>query len=134
MDLALPPAGGLAALCCRPAPRQALGALAGYSGIVKEDCFKGLESSDQSIKAAKVINPDAQDEIWPNFTFTQDESDQLDSLASDIEKYVDEATDKFINGDLPMSDWDKYVNKIKKMGLDDYMEIQQSAYDRYRKA
>lgn len=105
----------------------------GYAGIVKQDYFKGLESSDQSIKAAKKIEPDAQKEIWPSFTFTQHESSKLDSLAEDIEKYVDESFSKFVNGDLPLSDWDKYVKKIKRMGLDDYMEIQQSAYDRYRK-
>lgn len=105
----------------------------GYPGIVKQCLFKGLETSDQGIKAAKLLNGKAQKKIWPAFTFTQNESEQLDSLASDIEKYAKESTDKFISGKWPLSDWAKYVKNLKKMGLDDYMEIQQAAYHRYRK-
>lgn len=105
-----------------------------YAGLIKGDYFKGVETSKQSAEAANLLKPDMQKTIWPAFTYTQDESERLDSMADDIEKYVDESTDKFINGDLRVSDWDKYVNKIKEMGLDDYMEIQQAACDRYRKA
>lgn len=106
-------------------------------GIIKEDYFKGIESSDESLKATKVVEPDAKKVLkdgWTGFTFTQNESERLESLADDIGKYVDESRDKFITGELKLSNWHKYVNKIKKMGLDDYMELQQSAYDRYRKS
>lgn len=106
----------------------------GYPGLVKQDYFKGTESSKESTEAAELLKPDAQKTIWASFTFTQNESEKLNSLADDIEKYVDESRDKFITGDLAMSKWKSYVNKIKKMGLDDYLEIQQDAYDRYRKA
>lgn len=105
----------------------------GYPGIVKEDYYDGSESSDESTQAAKLLQPDEQKTIWPHFTYTQDESEKLDSLSADIEKYVDESWAKFITGDIPMSDWNKYVNKIKDMGLDDYMQIHQNAYDRYKK-
>lgn len=105
----------------------------GFPGIVKEAYFKSAESAPEQAKAAKLVEPDAQKEIWPAFTYTQPEADKLDSLEDDIGKYVDESRDKFIKGDMPLSDWNKYVEKIKQMGLDDYMEIQQSAYDRYRK-
>lgn len=106
---------------------------AAYPGIVKEKYFKGAESSPESTGAAKLIEPNAQDEIWPNFTYTQDEAEQLDSLADDIEKYVDESWARFVTGATPLSDWEKYVDKVKQMGLDDYLEVQQAAYDRYRK-
>lgn len=105
-------------------------------GVILQDYFKGSESSDESTNAAKLLKPDAKKvlkDAWPGFTFTEDEFEKLDSLSDDIEKYVDETRDKFISGDVKLSDWDSYVKKIKKMGLDDYMEIQQAAYDRYRK-
>lgn len=105
-----------------------------YAGIVKEKFFKGAESSPPSIKAAKLLEPDAQMDIWPSFKFTSKEAEKLDSLADDIEKYVDESTDRFIKGDLHLNDWKKYVDKLKGMGLDEYTEIQQAAYDRYREA
>lgn len=106
----------------------------GGAVLIKEEYFKGIESSEQSRKAAKLLEPDAEDEIWPSFTFASDESEQLDSLSDDIQKYVDESSDKFVTGDLPLSDWKKYVDKIEQMGLENYMSIQQTAYDRYRKA
>lgn len=105
----------------------------GGAVLIKEEYFKGIESSEQSRNAAKLLDPDAQREIWPSFTFTTDESEQLDSLSDDIQKYVDESSDKFVTGDLSLSAWKKYVDKIKQMGLDDYMGIQQAAYERYRK-
>lgn len=104
----------------------------GYPGIIKEDYFKAAESTDESTQAAKLLEPDAQNEVWSTFTFTQDESDQLDGLADDIEKYVEESTSRFVAGDMPLSDWGSYVDQLKKMGLDDYVAIQQAAYDRYQ--
>lgn len=106
----------------------------GYAGLVKEKYYKGPPSSQQAIEAAELLQPNAQTNIWPSFTYTQKESEQLDSLASDIEKYVDESFAKFITGDLKLSAWDKYVDKLKNMNLSRYMEIQQAAYDRYRKS
>lgn len=105
----------------------------GYPGIIKADYFKGVETSPAATKAAKLLDSDVPEEIWPDFTYTQDEAEKLNSLSDDIDKYVDESRDKFMTGDKPLSDWKKYVDKIKQMGLDDYMEIQQAAYDRYRK-
>ncbi len=40
--------------------------------------------------------------------------------------------DKFITGNEPFSKWDEYVKKIETMGLEDYLEIQESAYERYK--
>jgi putative aldouronate transport system substrate-binding protein len=40
---------------------------------------------------------------------------------------------KFISGSAPMSEWDKYVAAVDKMGVSEYMKIYKQAYDRYRK-
>lgn len=105
----------------------------GYPGIIKEQYFKGAESTKESIKAAKLLEPDAHEEAWPGFTYTAEEQEHLDSLADDIEKYADESTDRFIAGDMAFSNWNKYVKKIKGMGLDEYLKIHQDAYKRYKK-
>lgn len=104
-----------------------------YPGIVKEDYFKGVESSKESTDAAKKLQPDAIDEVWPNFTYTEDEAQQLDSLTDDIHKYVDESRAKFITGEMPLDQWGSYVDKINQMGLEDLLTIQQDALDRYNK-
>lgn len=105
----------------------------GYPSIVKERYFRGMVTATDALEAVELLKPDKLEDVWPEFTYTEDESTKLDSVASDIEKYVDESTDKFVSGQRPLSDWGKYVDEIKKMGLDDYLQIQQAAYDRYRK-
>src|SRR5699024_4887141 len=106
----------------------------GYPGIVKEKFFKGAEGMPSEIKASKVLEPDVIEEAWPwsGFNYTEEESDILSTSGTDIEKYVSEMRDKFITGDEPFSEWDNYVKTIEGMGLDKYLEIQQTAYERYK--
>lgn len=104
----------------------------GYPGIVREATFKGAESLPATLEAAEVLKPNVIDEVWPSFTYTNEENSKLAALQADIHKYVSEMQDKFITGTEPLSKWDDYVNQIKKMGLEDYMEIQQKALDRYK--
>lgn len=105
----------------------------GYPVLVIGKYFSGNEMSDEGLKAVKVLEPDLQKDVWGRFTFTQDETEKLNSVGSDIEKYVDESFARLVTGDIPISNWNKYVEKLKKMGLEDYLKIQQDAYDRYRK-
>lgn len=108
--------------------------LGSISGIIKADFFQGGESAPQSMEAAEKIEPFVPDEIWPRFTFTADENKFLQSKGQDIAKYVEEMRDKFISGDADLSTWDEYVETIEKQGLDELMEIYQTAYDRYKES
>lgn len=65
----------------------------------------------------------------PPLTFTLEEADRLLRL-QDMITYVDSMTQKFIKGDESLDNWDRYVETVRNMGLDDYMAIQQAAYDR----
>lgn len=103
----------------------------GAPGILMEDYFDGSEASDQALTAAKKVEPYLLDEVWPPFTYTEEENKELAALAADIEKYATEMRDKFASGEESLDNWDKYVDNIKKMGLDRYLEIQQKAYDRF---
>lgn len=104
----------------------------GYPGIVREATFKGAESLPSSVEAAENLVPYMPEEIWPSFTYTIDENNILSALQADIHKYVDEMQDKFITGKEPFSKWDSYVKEIEKMGLENYLEIQTAAYERYK--
>lgn len=107
--------------------------LGGIQGIIKEEYFQGSESAPASLEAAKKLEPFVPKEIWPAFTYTEEENRFLSSTGADISKYISEMTDKFISGEAKFSDWDKYVKTVKSMGLDKYLEVQQAAYDRYKK-
>lgn len=102
-------------------------------GLVKQDYFSGSESSEASIEAAEKIKPYIPDEIWSAFTYTDEETKVLNSIGNDIEKFVNEMRDKFIVGEIPLDDknWEDYVNQVESMGLEEYMDIQKDAYDRY---
>lgn len=104
-------------------------------GIVKERYFSGTETSEASKESAAKIEPYIPDDIWPEFTYTKDESGILDSTGVDVEKYAREMRDKFIAGAESLDDenWDEYVATLEEMGLDEYMEVKENAYRRYKK-
>lgn len=104
----------------------------GYPGFVESKYWKGAENSAASVEATKIIEPDIIEETWPSFAYTEVESQKITTLKADIEKYVDEMEDKFIFGETSFSEWDNYLETIDKMGLDEYMEIQNNAYERYK--
>jgi len=103
-------------------------------GLVTKDYFSGSEASDASIEAADKIEPYVPDEIWSKFTYTNDENKYMSSAGSDIEKYVEEMRDKFIAGDEPLDDanWEKYKKSLEDMGLEEYMDVQKEAFERYQ--
>lgn len=99
-------------------------------GIIKADYFNGSESAPTSMEAAEKIEPHVP-EIWGGFTYTAEENDALSSFGADIEKYVSETTAQFIAGDMSFDQWDEFVSTVENMGLEDYMNVKQAAYERY---
>ncbi|MFC4404113.1 extracellular solute-binding protein [Gracilibacillus xinjiangensis] len=104
----------------------------GYPGIVKKDYFKGAESLPSAIEAAERLDPYLPEQLIPAFTFTEEESSRFSALAADIEKYVEETQDKLITGEISFAEWDNYIQTLHDMGLEEYMEIQNAAYERYK--
>lgn len=75
-----------------------------------------------------------QDASWvmpDNISLTTEESKELNSIMTDINTYRDEMTLKFIMGQVPLSEFDNYVAKIKSMNIDRAIEIEQAALTRY---
>ncbi|WP_010275707.1 type 2 periplasmic-binding domain-containing protein [Paenibacillus senegalensis] len=106
----------------------------GTPGIISQKYFRGGESAPVSLEAADKIAPYLPEETWIPFSFTNEENTRMVALTSDISTYIREMQAKFITGDIPFSEWDTYVRTIEKMGLAEYMEIYQAAYERYKKA
>src|SRR5699024_2046981 len=101
-------------------------------GLIIEDYFNGSEVAPTSLEAADKMAPQVPEEIWPALTYTEEETNTLNSIGQDPDKYVEEMRDKYIGGDVDFSEWDDYVEQIDKMCLDEYMEIKQTAYERYQ--
>ncbi|SHH58548.1 extracellular solute-binding protein [Virgibacillus chiguensis] len=100
--------------------------------MVTDDYFTGSENAPSDKEAAKNLEPHLIEEIWPSFTYTAEENEELSILRTDLEKYVNEMQAAFITGEKDFSEWESYVETVENMNLDKYMEIQKQAYDRYK--
>jgi len=88
-----------------------------------------LTTDAQKDAVAKWSN-EAVSTLYPNVTFNDAELETLKKL-TDIETYATEMTAKFILGSEPMDNFDKYVEHVKSMGIDQILAAEQSALDRY---
>ena len=85
-------------------------------------------------KAAPAIWREGVDDeyvIPSGVSLTAEENTEAVSIYSDIETLCMESIAAFITGDKPLSEFDAFVESIKSMNIDGYLEIQQAAYDRY---
>lgn len=72
------------------------------------------------------------EEVFPSVYFTMEEVDEISALETDIKAYVDQCYANWIvNGGIE-SEWDEYLKKLEQMHLQDYIDIYQTAYDRYQ--
>lgn len=89
------------------------------------------EFQPEDIENAEQNAPYLIEDPWPLFFYEEDEQTRLDALGTDLSKYVNENEAAFVTGEKDFSEWDNYVETIKEMGLDEYMDIQQAALERY---
>lgn len=89
------------------------------------------EFQPEDIENADQNEPYLVEEPWPLFFYTDEEQTKLESLSADLGKYVSEMEAQFVTGEMDFSEWDSYVETIEKMGLDEYMEIQEDALERF---
>lgn len=69
----------------------------------------------------------------PVISLTEKEFSEYSNIMAGIESYVNAMTADFISGIIPLSEFEDYVLKIKSMGLDKALAIQQNGYERYKK-
>ncbi|NSW91278.1 MAG: extracellular solute-binding protein [Firmicutes bacterium] len=69
--------------------------------------------------------------VFPPVRFTTEEQKQVTAIVSDLESYVSQMEAKFITGVEPLTNWDNYVDTIKKMNVEQLLKLYQTAYDRW---
>lgn len=69
---------------------------------------------------------------YPRFvTLTNDETEQIATKATDIATILSEVILAVIVGERPLEDIDSMIAQIKSLGIDEILQVQQTAYDRY---
>lgn len=111
-------------------------ARASYSGpfVQNKEYIEQLYTYQQQLDALNVWSKaDAYKTKLPLLTPTPEESAEISKIDSEVGTYLDEMTLKFIMGTAPMSDYDKFVEQIKKLNVEKAIELKQKALDRYNK-
>jgi len=65
---------------------------------------------------------------FPQFYFGEDDLRRIDELSVPIYDYIKEMNIKFIVGDEPLSNFDKYTQELKNLGIDEFMTIYRNVY------
>lgn len=87
--------------------------------------------SEEQIKDTDVWGSVERDYEMPAVSLTVDEGARSSLLLSEINTYVSEMTLKFIIGDESFDNYDAYLSRVKEMGVDEVIAINQAALDRY---
>lgn len=91
-------------------------------------------ATEQQQRALHMWNDetDVQMTILPPVTLTPDETSEYKRIMADIGTAANEYRSKVFTGEANLeADWDKFVEQIKGMGIDDAIAINQAALDRF---
>lgn len=80
--------------------------------------------SDKNLNPYSVV-------ALPEMFLTLEEQSVVDMYMTDLTKYRQENSAKFVVGDQSFDQWDSFVEGMKSMHVDDVIKAYQSAYDRW---
>lgn len=92
-----------------------------------------LQSNPQLLEQAKRLEPYLIDNTPLKYVLPTPEEAELEKkIGADLNTYQEETLLKFIYGKEPI-DWDKFVKRMKELGVDELIAIKQKQYDRVKK-
>ncbi|MCJ8009023.1 extracellular solute-binding protein [Lederbergia wuyishanensis] len=106
----------------------------GVYGNLQDIRTKLIQSEGAAEKdaLADLYGPYQPKEYYPNVMYSAEDAERLSILQTDIDGYIKEMIPKFmIEGKVDES-WDAYIDQLKKMGLDELMELHQKYYDNFK--
>lgn len=117
---------------------QALGkyARSTYNGpfVQRKEYLEQYTQLPQQQEALKTwAKTDAGKHNISYITPTPEEAAEVAKISTDIKTYVDEMTIKFVMGVEPLSNYDKFVEQIKKLNVDKAIQIKQAEVERFSK-
>jgi putative aldouronate transport system substrate-binding protein len=90
-------------------------------------------SIPQQVQAEIDWGKSSSDILLPPLAPSVDESARVNKIMSEVRTYVDEMGNKIIMGIEPVSKADEFLPTIRKMGIDEAVQIMQKAFDSYQK-
>lgn len=102
--------------------------------VLKRDYTLAEGEKDENIAALDTWSSPANGTVragLPSITMLAEESSEYASTYNEVNTYVEEMFSKFIMGTEPLSNFSKYQETLKTMGLDRVLELQETALQRY---
>jgi len=79
----------------------------------------------QAVTAMTLAQPNPP--VWN----TKEEAERMSSLMGNINTFQQEWLVKFATGNESLDKWDWYVEEMKKLGVDEVMDLANKGYQRY---
>lgn len=110
------------------------GGATGWS--VLNDMYDQIDLDPSSTKKLHedwpMYQPYLIEEAYPDLFFTLEESERLATLTADIQNYVQQMKARWIIGELDIdATWAEFEQTLRRMGVEEYVQIQQTALDRH---
>jgi len=86
----------------------------------------------ESLEFVDIWNLDGTDYYFPGTaTMTADENTEYANVMGDINTLISESIVKFVIGEKSFSEYDAFIQEIRKLGIDRAIAARQAALDRY---
>ena len=68
----------------------------------------------------------------PSLPYTKEQSLKIKTIQASILTLREEYEAKFAMGILPFEQWDEYIEETEQLGLEEYVKLQNEAYEAYK--
>ncbi len=93
--------------------------------------YPGGEVYLQMFDTWAVPNYGGEYDIPTGITYTEEQSEELNTYSNDISTYIAENYFAFIDGSKPISEWDSYIAELENLGIANCRAVVQEAYETY---
>lgn len=90
------------------------------------------DMSQNARESGSIWDKNWEDSLsFPTVALSAEESSVYARVMGDVGTYIDEMVVKFIIGTEPLTNFDKFCQNIKNLGIDEAIAVQQAGYDRF---
>ncbi len=105
-------------------------------GVMSKEMYEKLvfaKDKQRKIERYNLYDTFATKDPLPKIRFTEAQLGELSTLNTDIDNYVKQMKAKWITGERNVNeDWDKYLDQLKKMNVEQYIKIYQDGFEKYK--
>ncbi|MBU3144357.1 extracellular solute-binding protein [Clostridium sp. CF012] len=101
--------------------------------IQQREQYLQILSLDPNFKNLPELIKPVLKKPFPMLLANKEEQERLTILENNISTYRDEMMIRFIIGDDPLKNFDKYIRELKSLGLEELIQIKQKQYNRFMK-